>query len=732
MHRSGTFPVATLDGDGDLSPSRDFPRDFPRSHSSTSSGFPAAAGRFDDGDMVATNAMLPRVNSLAVNGSRFLDSDDLLDDVRDGVKALYEARIREREGKREAEEQALSAVNGCGSGKKGRITNFFGDESACRKKEADRALCLLFAGLRLPEHHADHVLFRNAVSAIARAGTSYVPPKRKYIGGAGLRDCRTSIEAALVPISSSWRRSGVTIASDMMTDQNGRPIANVLLINDSGAVFTDAVDTNMEMKTGGYIAGILRPIIQRVGPENVVAFCMDGGSNYAAACRILIAEHPHIEHFVNLMRLPFMAMRATDSSAKGMMGRMYDLMLQLTVDVDEKLEEARLEGLTAADANAIRRMVKRRWDGSMACPLHVVGRILNPANQEEGIFPSDMECTRVFKAFIARHYEDKEFMRDGEPIRATLVMQDGLDAFITLKGSFGLPTAIADRAAVKEGRQSMARWWQWHGSDYPELAALACRVLSQPVSAAACERNWAVWEAVHTAKRNRLGAEKCRDLVYVSHNWHQAGSEELVRLLLTNGADINATDATRCSALHYACSTGHRGIIKLLLVAGANMYARNRDGLVAQQLTSSERIRALFRKLHEYHLRSAGGGGGGGARAGADAFPLSASLAAPPSRADWLLDKNRTMSFQSPSRDPRPSHLSPSASISPLAAHPTSLPARSMSFRSPSRPHLHGPTSPPRPPASAAGAWWVVVGRRRGQQGGLGEGARSAAAAGRW
>ncbi|GJP55412.1 hypothetical protein CLOM_g14368 [Closterium sp. NIES-68] len=564
-------------------------------------------------------------------------------DVRDGVKALYEARIREREGKREAEEQALSAVNGCGSGKKGRITNFFGDESACRKKEADRALCLLFAGLRLPEHHADHVLFRNAVSAIARAGTSYVPPKRKYIGGAGLRDCRTSIEAALVPISSSWRRSGVTIASDMMTDQNGRPIANVLLINDSGAVFTDAVDTNMEMKTGGYIAGILRPIIQRVGPENVVAFCMDGGSNYAAACRILIAEHPHIEHvpcathvldllmedigrmawakevvekaniitsfvrkhhltrnymrsdkveggkgkqvlkpagtrfgtqfisvsrlcevrmsltqlvlseewarfadggrkpgseafsaaildsdwwtkalqFVNLMRLPFMAMRATDSSAKGMMGRMYDLMLQLTVDVDEKLEEARLEGLTAADANAIRRMVKRRWDGSMACPLHVVGRILNPANQEEGIFPSDMECTRVFKAFIARHYEDKEFMRDGEPIRATLVMQDGLDAFITLKGSFGLPTAIADRAAVKEGRQSMARWWQWHGSDYPELAALACRVLSQPVSAAACERNWAVWEAVHTAKRNRLGAEKCRDLVYVSHNWHQ-------------------------------------------------------------------------------------------------------------------------------------------------------------------------------------------------------------------
>ncbi|GJP83662.1 hypothetical protein CLOP_g13791, partial [Closterium sp. NIES-67] len=53
-------------------------------------------------------------------------------------------------------------------------------------------------------------------------------------------------------------------------------------------------------------------------------------------------------------------------------------------------------------------------------------------------------------------------------------------------------------------------WWNWHGTDFPELATLACRVLTQPVSAAACERNWAVWESVHTAKRNRLGSEKLK------------------------------------------------------------------------------------------------------------------------------------------------------------------------------------------------------------------------------
>ncbi|GJP74200.1 hypothetical protein CLOP_g4823 [Closterium sp. NIES-67] len=74
------------------------------------------------------------------------------------------------------------------------------------------------------------------------------------------------------------------------------------------------------------------------------------------------------------------------------------------------------------------------------------------------------------------------------------------------------------------GEMDMVRWWTWHGTDHPALTALACRVLTQAVSAAACERNWAVWDSVHTAKRNRLGSEKCRDLVYVAHNWHGAES----------------------------------------------------------------------------------------------------------------------------------------------------------------------------------------------------------------
>ncbi|CAI7884801.1 unnamed protein product [Closterium sp. NIES-53] len=453
--------------------------------------------------------------------------------ARDGVKALYETKSKTREQKRVAEVSAIAAVSGAaGESKKSRMTDFYGDESACKKNSADESICLAFAALRLPEHHADHPVWLNMVSCIARAGDGYVAPRRQFIGGFGLQKCCKRIESALVPIAASWRRDGVTVSSDMMTDRNHCPQANVLLINDSGAVFVESVDTKMEQKTGGYIASLLRPILKKLGPENVVAFCMDGGSNYAVACRELMEDYPHIEHphgqwregqagpetrtagtrfgtqfiaisrlcevhlalvqmvlseewegwaagarsksaatfrehimdetwwkmaefFTKLMAKPFAVMWATDATTKGMMGRLYDSMLQLTEDVDDILDKHSAGYLTRAEVKEIRLIVKHRWDKCLACPLHEVGRILNPANQEEGIFRNDVECTCVLKAYIAKHYDHLTFTdSDGEERRASLVPQEELTAYLTLQGSFGLPTAIEDHAAVKEGKMT--------------------------------------------------------------------------------------------------------------------------------------------------------------------------------------------------------------------------------------------------------------------------------------
>ncbi|CAI5977460.1 unnamed protein product [Closterium sp. NIES-64] len=354
-----------------------------------------------------------------------------------------------REGKKKAEEMAIEVC--AGGAKKQCIEDIYGEGASCAKESADNAICLMWAALHLPEHLADHPLWRNAVRCITDAGHGYVPPKRRYVGGVGLARCREKIERGLAPITASWKRDGMTLGSDMMTDKSGRPQANILLINNSGAVFTESIDCKLETKTGGYIASVLRPIIEKVGPANIVALCMDGGSNYAAACRELMLEYPHIEHvpcathvmdllmedigkmdwakdimakagviitfvrahhftkgymrspqvkggkgkqvlkpagtrfgtqFIAVQRLceiPFVVMHKTDSTAKGIMCRMYDLMLQLTEDINAKLEEEEAGlVLSSSERTEVTNIVQKRWDHSMACAMHVVGRILNP------------------------------------------------------------------------------------------------------------------------------------------------------------------------------------------------------------------------------------------------------------------------------------------------------------------------------------------------------------------
>ncbi|XP_057415191.1 uncharacterized protein LOC130710356 [Lotus japonicus] len=47
---------------------------------------------------------------------------------------------------------------------------------------------------------------------------------------------------------------------------------------------------------------------------------------------------------------------------------------------------------------------------------------------------------------------------------------------------------------------------------------MAIRILSQTCSASGCERNWSIFEHIHSKKRNRLEHHKLNDLVYVRYN----------------------------------------------------------------------------------------------------------------------------------------------------------------------------------------------------------------------
>jgi len=63
-----------------------------------------------------------------------------------------------------------------------------------------------------------------------------------------------------------------------------------------------------------------------------------------------------------------------------------------------------------------------------------------------------------------------------------------------------------------------AQWWEAFGGQCLELQRFAIRILSQTCSASGCERNWSVFERIHTKKRNRLDQKRLNDLVYVQYN----------------------------------------------------------------------------------------------------------------------------------------------------------------------------------------------------------------------
>ncbi|KAG8057269.1 hypothetical protein GUJ93_ZPchr0002g24816 [Zizania palustris] len=61
-------------------------------------------------------------------------------------------------------------------------------------------------------------------------------------------------------------------------------------------------------------------------------------------------------------------------------------------------------------------------------------------------------------------------------------------------------------------------WWDNFGNETLELQNLAMRVLSQCCSATVCERNWAIFEYIHSRKISRLERSRLNDVVFLHYN----------------------------------------------------------------------------------------------------------------------------------------------------------------------------------------------------------------------
>ncbi|CAI6012252.1 unnamed protein product [Closterium sp. NIES-65] len=396
--------------------------------------------------------------------------------ISDAIRGGKETKITARKDKERAFEAALTAVSGHGGAepkaKKGRMEDWYGEGGEAAKRAADDSICLFITGTRLGETICQHLLFLNMLRAVNAAGTGYVPPKRGYVGGAGLLACKQQIEKALTPITKTWKETGMTIASDMMRDKSGRAQMNILCINASGAVFQEAVDCKAETKSGEFIVSVLQPVIEKVGPEHVVAICTDGGSNYVSAAKLLQKKYPHIEfvpcatHVLDLLLEDFGSM-------------------------------AWAQEVVPAATDMISFIRSHTWTRAfLRCPeLHGEEKSLQPlrpAGTRFGTQYITVSRLREIRPQLTAMVTHKNWEEKG---RKQLTGKDFEASVLDVEW-----WAKVDRGAcAAEGREG------GHG----DVA----------VSASPCERGWATWDGVHTARNNRLGSEKVRDLVFVAHNW---------------------------------------------------------------------------------------------------------------------------------------------------------------------------------------------------------------------
>ncbi|XP_070028115.1 uncharacterized protein [Nicotiana sylvestris] len=134
------------------------------------------------------------------------------------------------------------------------------------------------------------------------------------------------------------------------------------------------------------------------------------------------------------------------------------------------------------------KIIDERWQCQLHHPLHAAGHYLNPEYfYQNSAIENCREVTDGLYACI-------------EKLIPRTAVQDKIISEIPLytkaEQQFGLPIAKRSRTT-----RSPVEWWNLYGNSAPHLQKLAIRILGLTASVAGCERNWSVFEHIHTKKK---------------------------------------------------------------------------------------------------------------------------------------------------------------------------------------------------------------------------------------
>ncbi|XP_072054247.1 uncharacterized protein [Arachis hypogaea] len=185
------------------------------------------------------------------------------------------------------------------------------------------------------------------------------------------------------------------------------------------------------------------------------------------------------------------------------------------VDADEKLSLGIMyEGMQIAK-NAIKTMLrnqkatytpytsilKMRWDKYLKCDLHATAYFLNPGiSYSEGF----IEKANVLRSLL--DFLDVKMLCDD----SVAAMQE-IQLYRDFKESYGRESAKRAASRLEPGE-----WWRLQGGSALNLQKMTVHLLHQTSSSSGCERNWSIFEQIHSKRRNRLEHQRLSDIVYAT------------------------------------------------------------------------------------------------------------------------------------------------------------------------------------------------------------------------
>lgn len=204
------------------------------------------------------------------------------------------------------------------------------------------------------------------------------------------------------------------------------------------------------------------------------------------------------KHVVKVTEPLLRVLRLVDSNEKPSMGYLYEAMEKAKESIRRRMmNKPCLYGPYV-------RVIDARMEKQLHSPLHAAGCFFNP-----GIYfgPSFKMQSNVSRGLIKTI---TSLVRDDET-QDKIFLQ--LEDYKKSTGDFGLPIAIRQREKLNP-----VAWWDNFGNGAVELQSLAMRVLSQCCSATGCERNWDIFEYLHSRKLSRLERSRLTDVVFVQYN----------------------------------------------------------------------------------------------------------------------------------------------------------------------------------------------------------------------